>query len=129
LALTAGVIICISGALYFADRNMKTVDNYFRGFPAAWNLAAFYLYVLTPPEWLAAAAIVVLAALSFAPVKFLHPLRVKRLRLLNVALLLAWAVLALIAVILNLQPGPYVAWPLALIAVYFLLAGLLPRPD
>ncbi len=128
LALTAGVVICISGALYFADRKMKTADNYFRGFPALWNLAAFYLYVLTPPQWLAAAAIVVLAALSFAPIKFLHPLRVKRLRLLNIALLLVWTVLALIAVMLNLQPGPYVTWPLALIAVYFFLAGLLPRP-
>ena len=128
LALAAGVVICISGALYFADRNMKTADNYFRGFPAVWNLAAFYLYVLAPPQWLAAAAIVVLAGLSFAPIKFLHPLRVKRLRMLNIALLLAWAVLALIAVALNLQPGPYVTWPLVLIAVYFFVAGLLPRP-
>ena len=25
---------------------MKTDDNYFSGFPALWNLAAFYLYVL-----------------------------------------------------------------------------------
>ncbi len=128
LALAAGVVICISGALYFADRNMKTADNYFRGFPAVWNLAAFYLYVLAPPQWLAAAAIVVLAGLSFVPIKFLHPLRVERLRMLNIALLLAWAVLALIAVALNLQPGPYVTWPLVLIAVYFFVAGLLPRP-
>jgi phosphatidylcholine synthase len=128
LALTAGVVICISGALYFADRKMKTTDNYFRGFPAVWNLAAFYLYVLTPPEWAAAAAIVVLAGLSFAPIRFLHPLRVKHWRPLNIALLIAWAALALATVALNLQPGPYVTWPLALIAVYFLLAGLLPRP-
>ena len=83
LALTAGVVICISGALYFANRNMKTADNYFRGFPAVWNLAAFYLYILTPPQWAAAAAIMVLAALSFAPIKFLHPLRVKRLRIVQ----------------------------------------------
>jgi phosphatidylcholine synthase len=128
LALAAGVVICVSGALYFADRTMKTADNYFRGFPAVWNLAAFYLYVLTPPQWLAAAAIVVLAALSFVPIKFLHPLRVNRWRLFNIGLLLAWAALALVTVALNLQPGPYVTWPLALIAVYFLLAGLLPRP-
>jgi phosphatidylcholine synthase len=128
LAIPAGVIVVISGALYFADRNMKTADNYFRGFPGVWNLAAFYLYVLEPPEWIAAAMIAVLAALTFAPIKFLHPLRVKRLRAFNVGLLLAWAVLALVTVIDNLQPGPYVTWPLALIAVYFFVAGLLPRP-
>jgi len=129
LAIPAGVIVVISGALYFADRNMKTADNYFRGFPGVWNLAAFYLYVLEPSEWTAAAMIAVLAALTFAPIKFLHPLRVKRLRALNIGLLLAWAVLALVTVIDNLQPGPYVTWPLALIAVYFFVAGLLPRPS
>ncbi|MGH6725351.1 MAG: CDP-alcohol phosphatidyltransferase family protein [Pseudolabrys sp.] len=128
LAVPSGILVVISGALYFADREMKTADNYFRGFPALWNLGAFYLYLLEPPEWLVAAAIVVLAALSFAPIKFLHPLRVKRLRPLNVALLAAWGGLALIAVIDNLQPGPYVIWPLAAIAVYFLVAGLLRRP-
>jgi phosphatidylcholine synthase len=128
LAIPAGVIVVISGALYFADRNMKTADNYFRGFPGVWNLAAFYLYVLEPSEWIAAAMIAVLAALTFAPIKFLHPLRVKRLRAFNIGLLLAWAVLALVTVIDNLQPGAYVTWPLALIAVYFFVAGLLPRP-
>jgi phosphatidylcholine synthase len=128
LAIPAGVIVVISGALYFADRNMKTADNYFRGFPGVWNLAAFYLYVLEPSEWIAAAMIAVLAALTFAPIKFLHPLRVKRLRAFNIGLLLAWAVLALVTVSDNLQPGAYVTWPLALIAVYFFVAGLLPRP-
>jgi phosphatidylcholine synthase len=128
LAIPAGVIVVISGALYFADRQMKTPDNYFRGFPVLWNLAAFYLYLLQPPEWPAAMLVAVLAGLTFAPIKFLHPLRVKRLRALNVALLLAWAALALVTVIYNLQPGPYVTWPLVVIALYFFVAGLLPRP-
>jgi phosphatidylcholine synthase len=128
LAVPAGVLVVVTGALYFADRHMKTADNYFRGFPAVWNLAAFYLYLLEPPPWLAAAMVVALAALSFAPIKFLHPLRVKRLRLLNIALLGAWAVLAALAVIRDLDPGPYVIWPLVAIAIYFFTAGLLRRP-
>ena len=62
------------------------------------------------------------------PIKFLHPLRVKRLRALNIALLAAWAALALIAIAHNLTPGPYVTWPLVAIALYFFTVGLLPRP-
>ena len=58
LAIPAGIVVVIVGALYFADREMKTRDNYFRGFPAVWNLVAFYFYVLEPPPWAAAAAIV-----------------------------------------------------------------------
>ena len=125
-AIPAGIVVVISGALYFADREMKTADNYFRGFPAVWNLVAFYLYLLEPPGWLAAIAIVALAGLSFAPVKFLHPLRVQHWRLFNIAILTMWAVLALAAVVQDLAPGPYVTVLLSLIAVYFFAVGLLP---
>src|ERR1700690_1998440 len=128
LAIPAGVVVVITGALYFADREMKTPDNYFRGFPAVWNLTAFYLYLLEPPSWLAAVMIAALAVLSFVPIKFLHPLRVKRLRVFNVALLAAWAVLAFLAVIQDLAPGPYVTWPLVAIAIYFFGPGLLRSP-
>ena len=128
LAIPAGILVVISGALYFADREMKTEDNYFRGFPAVWNLAAFYLYLLEPPEWAAAVAIAILAGLSFAPIKFLHPLRVKQWRVFNIALLAVWAVLAFIAVVQDLSPGLYVVLPLSLIAVYFFTIGLLRRP-
>jgi phosphatidylcholine synthase len=124
LAIPAGVVVTVSGALYFADREMKTDDNYLKGFPALWNLAAFYLYVLEPPPWLAAAAVAMLTALTFAPIRFVHPLRVKRLRILNIALIVAWGVLALITLAKNLAPGPYVTIPLAVIAGYFLIAGL-----
>jgi phosphatidylcholine synthase len=128
LAIPAGIVVAVTGALYFADREMKTDDNYFRGFPAVWNLAAFYLYLLEPPEWVAAISVVVLAGLSFTPVKFVHPLRVERWRGINIALLAAWAVLALIAVVQDLSPGFYVTLPLCLIAIYFFLIGLLRRP-
>ena len=128
LAIPAGLVVVITGALYFADREMKTADNYFRGFPGVWNLAAFYLFLLTPPPWLAAVMVAALAALTFAPLRFVHPLRVRHFRTLNVALMVAWAALALLAVIRNLDPGPTVTWPLVGIAGYFLVAGLLRRP-
>jgi phosphatidylcholine synthase len=128
LAIPSGLIVVITGALYFADREMKTRDNYFRGFPAVWNLAAFYLYILAPPPWLAAGMVAVLAALTFAPIQFVHPLRVKHLRVLNIALMAAWGVLALMAIVQDLDPAPYVSLPLVAIAIYFFIAGLWPRP-
>jgi phosphatidylcholine synthase len=128
VALVSGVAICMTGALYFADRRMKTADNYFRGFPVLWNLAAFYLFVLQPPPWIGAAAIAALLVLTFLPIKFLHPLRVAHWRRFNVALLIAWALLALLAVAADLSPGPYVSVPLSAIALYFFLVGLLRRP-
>lgn len=129
LGVPAAVVIVVTGALYFADRTMKTDDNYFRGFPAVWNVIAFYLYVLMPPPWIAAVTIATLAALTFVPVRFVHPLRVRHLRWLNVALMVVWAALALVTLIANLAPGLPVVVGLSVIALYFLGAGLLRRAD
>jgi phosphatidylcholine synthase len=127
LALPAGIVIVVTGALYFADREMKTADNYFRGFPALWNVAAFYLFLLKPAPSLAVIIVAGLAVLSFAPFKFLHPLRVARLRVLNIIGLILWSVLALIAVLEDLAPGPWVAGGLVMTALYFLGVGLAER--
>jgi phosphatidylcholine synthase len=124
LGLPAGGVIVVTGALYFADREMKTADNYFRGFPALWNAAAFYLFLLRPAPWLSAAIVVVLAGLSFARFKFVHPMRVVRLRAVTVGALGAWSVLALIAIYRDLDPGPWVAGALAVLGLYFLGVGL-----
>lgn len=124
LALPAGMVIVVTGAIYFADREMKTADNYFRGFPTLWNAAAFYLFLLRPPPWLAAAIVLVLAVLTFAPFKFVHPMRVTRLRPVTIGALLLWSVLALIAVLRDLDPGPWVAGGLVVLGLYFLALGL-----
>jgi phosphatidylcholine synthase len=127
IALALGLIVIVTAALYFADRQMKTSDYYFRGFPALWNLVAFYLFVLKPAPWLAAAAVLLLAALTFAPLHFVHPVRVPRWRPLNVAVLLLWGVLAVCALMQNLAPPVWTAVLLAAIAIYFVIAGLVRR--
>lgn len=127
IAVLLGMIIVVTGALYFADREMKTADNHFRGFPAVWNLIAFYLFVLGPPPWIGALVIAVFAGLTFAPVEFVHPFRVTRWRMMTVALMVLWALLAAVAVFNNLSPGPFVAGGLALIGIYFLAIGIIAR--
>jgi phosphatidylcholine synthase len=129
LALALGLIVTVTGALYFADRRMKTTDSYFRGFPALWNVVAFYLFLLKPAPWLGAIVILVLAAASFAPIYFVHPVRVPRWRLLNLAALASWAVLAAVALAQNLDPPGWIAAALAVIALYFVIVGLLRRAD
>src|SRR6476660_2693789 len=94
-----GIGIVVSSALYFADRRMKASDNHFRGFPALWNAAAFYLFLLHLPQWLASIAVAVLIVLTFVPIHVVHPFRVVRLRWLTLWLLGAWAVLAVMTLI------------------------------
>jgi phosphatidylcholine synthase len=123
-SVPAGIAVVVTGALYFADRNMKTEDNYFRGFPTLWNAVAFYMFLLKPQPWLAAAVVAALAVLTFVPFKFVHPFRVNRLRGFNIAAVLAWAGLAFVAVLSDLDPGPWVTGALVVVAVYVVTVGL-----
>lgn len=125
LATLAGIAIVATSAIYFADTRMKTSDNYFRGFPGLWNAVAFYLILLTPPAWLTVAVIVALLIATFVPVPFIHPLRVKRLRGVNIAVLIVWSILALITIARDMAPEPLVKVGLCVIAAYVLGAGLL----
>ena len=113
-----GLGIVVSSALYFADRRMKAEDNHFRGFPALWNAAAFYLFLLHPPPALSSLLVAVLIALTFAPIHVLHPLRVVRLRWLTLWLLGAWTLLALYTVASDFEVGAPVTAGLCAIGIY-----------
>jgi phosphatidylcholine synthase len=127
VAVALGVLVVVTGSLYFADRLMKTSDYYFRGFPALWNVAAFYLFLIKPSPWLCALAVAFLAALTFVPIHVLHPVRVQHFRRLTMAALGAWAVLAAIALARNLEPGFWTVAGLCLFAVYLVGVGFLRR--
>jgi phosphatidylcholine synthase len=126
-SVMAGIVIAVTGALYFADRDMKTDDNHFRGFPAVWNVIVFYLLLLKPSPAVTGVTIAALAVLTFVPVRFVHPFRVRRLRAVTVALLAAWSALALTAVLRGMDAGVWGNAALCAIAGYFLLVGLLPQ--
>jgi phosphatidylcholine synthase len=126
-AIPLGIVVVVTGSLYFADRLMKTSDYYFRGFPALWNVAAFYLFLLKPAPWLAAAAVAALAALTFMPFYVVHPVRIAHLRLLTTAALIVWALLAIYAVAKSLDPGIAIVAALCGLAIYFVGVGFLRR--
>ena len=113
-----GIGIVVSSALYFADRRMKASDNHFRGFPALWNAAAFYLFLLHLPPAVSSLGIAILIALTFAPFHVLHPIRVVRLRWLTLWLLAAWAVLAIYALAYDFNVGAPIIVGLCAIAAY-----------
>jgi phosphatidylcholine synthase len=122
-----GVGIVTSGALYFADRRMKTADNHFRGFPALWNAAAFYLFLLHPSPAISTLGIAALIVLTFVPIKVLHPVRVKRLRGLNLSLITIWAVLAIVTVANDFNVAMPITAALCAIALYVVCSDAVIR--
>jgi phosphatidylcholine synthase len=119
LAFWIGLAVIVASALYFADTRMKTADNWFRGFPALWNVLALYLFVFQLPSLLNAAILIVAAALMFAPIVFVHPMRVEKLRSPTLAATGLWCLCAALAVWQGLAPGFWVKAGLVATALYF----------
>jgi phosphatidylcholine synthase len=113
-----GIGIVVSSALYFADRRMKAEDNHFRGFPALWNAAALYLFLLHWPPIISSLGVALLIVLTFVPFHVLHPVRVVRLRGLTLSLLVLWAALVIYALANNFNVGAGVTAALCLIGGY-----------
>ena len=82
--------ILVSSLYAFARTDMKTDDGYFRGFPALWNLVAFYLFVLQLSPAIGAAVIALLVTMTFAPIHFAHPFRVRDYGVWLPVLALVW---------------------------------------
>jgi phosphatidylcholine synthase len=120
----AAVLVSVVGAIYFADQRMKTPQNAFRGFPAVWNMAVFVLVAVGPPAWLSILVLALCGVLSFAPVEFVHPVRVRQLRPLTLAVAAVWGVFAIAALFMNLEPTDTVRIGLTLTTIY--LAGIGP---
>ncbi len=124
----AAVVIVVTSALYFADTTMKTDDYFFKGFPGVWNIVVFYLLLLEPPVVVTLLSIALCAGLSFAPVTFVHPFRVVRLRWLTLAVLAVGLGLTVVALRYRLDPPDLVKWALVAVGLYFSSLGFFRKP-
>lgn len=90
LSLPLSGLILISALYTFARRDMKDGENDFAGFPAVWNLVAAGFVALHTGPWICAALAVALSLLTFTSLRVPHPLRVRALRPLTVAVMAVW---------------------------------------
>lgn len=94
--LAAGILL--SSLFHFSDNGSKDEDKSFVGFPAIWNVVAFYIFVFAPDWRVSAAIIAVCTILTFVPWRWVHPLRVVKLRPVTLAVTVIWSVAAALAV-------------------------------
>ena len=110
-ALFAVGLILLSSLFCFCNLNMKSKDNYFVGFPAAWNVVVLYFYILDVHPWITLGMIVLLAGLTLTKMKFLHPFRVRQFMPLNILVTFVWMFSSAL-LILQYPANPF--WLLAL---------------
>ncbi len=103
MSFSAAAVIVITSAIYYADTRMKTEDFGFKGFPVCWNMVVFALFVVSPSPTFSLVFILATAVLTFLPVIFIHPVRVKILRPPSIVAFILWGVSGLSAVFFNLD--------------------------
>ncbi|NBA97156.1 phosphatidylcholine synthase [Pseudomonas sp. R5(2019)] len=118
--LLATTIILVSSLFCFCNVNMKSKDNYFQGFPAAWNVVALCFYTLSPSPWLTLLTIIGLALLTVTRVKFLHPFRVRRFMPINITVTFVWLLCSLLLVLSHPDHNPAVMATWLVMSAYFL---------
>ncbi len=125
LVLAAGILL--SSLFHFSDTASKDREYHFVGFPAVWNVVAFYLMAFeTGPvvaSWVVALAIV----LTFVPWPWVHPLRVAELRPWTIAATLAWAGAAIAAVARGFPVDGLTGFVLLAVAAYGVALSVLWR--
>tara|TARA_R110001592_G_scaffold63471_2_gene194318 strand:- start:479 stop:1207 length:729 start_codon:yes stop_codon:yes gene_type:complete len=93
----------LAGLYAYGQRDMKTEDHYFLGFPSYWNVVALYLFWLRPGPTGAVLVVLVPTVLTFIPTRYLYPSCNAFLWKTNFALGGVWLILV-VALLLQADP-------------------------
>lgn len=116
--LALASLILLSSLFHFSDTGSKTEDHCFVGFPAVWNIIAFYVFVLRMPSWATEALVLACVILTFLPMRWAHPLRTPLLLPVTLAIVAVWFVAASIAIWSGFPAGPLLQAVLLATAAY-----------
>ncbi|HEU4341509.1 MAG TPA: hypothetical protein VFU31_08055 [Candidatus Binatia bacterium] len=114
----------IASAYGFCQKEAKTADHFFLGFPSYWNVVVLYLYVLKTPLWINAFVILVLSVLVFVPLRYIYPSRSPRYRALTNGLGVFWAIAVLFIVYALPEPPRYIVLGSLFFPAYYLALSL-----
>ncbi|MCZ4354256.1 CDP-alcohol phosphatidyltransferase family protein [Roseovarius aestuarii] len=118
------IIITFASVIYMADKGMKTPDKSFMGFPAAWNMLVIVIFSTEPNFYVSLFWVTILAIAMFLPLKFIHPVRTKRWRVVSLPVALAWTFFAGWAAVVDFHPESWAHWGLVATSIYLLFAGI-----
>ena len=121
------IVIAFTSVLYFADTRMKTKDNSFAGFPGCWNMLVLVLFSIQPNWQIILITVILLATSMFSNLKFIHPVRTVRWRLISLPIAILWTFLGGYAAWYNFSMTLETKILFILATVYLLFAGIVQQ--
>lgn len=116
LVLASGILL--SSLYHFSDTMSKNAENCFVGFPAIWNIVAFFVFALALTPLATAAIVVAAIAGTFIPMPWVHPLRVEAWRPATLAVMAVAIGAAIYTVATGFPAGTPASAILSATAVY-----------
>ena len=123
-ALWLAALPLLASAYGFSQREAKTADHFFHGFPSYWNIVVFYFYVLQTPRWVNAFSIIVFSLLVFVPIRYVYPSRSPYLRNFTNVFAAAWGALLLWVIYSLPESMPSVVFVSILFPAYYTALSL-----
>ncbi len=127
LGLVLASLILISSLFHFADTESKSSEYAFVGFPAIWNVVAFYFFAFSPSQVMVTLIVLALVTLTFVRWPWVHPVRVKALRPVTLAVAALWCMASLWIVWQGFPAGLTERLILLVIVAYCLTLSLVWR--
>lgn len=69
--------IVLASAYQFCQKDAKTSDHFFKGFPCYWNLIVFYEFIYQGTQLFNSVILLGFALMVFIPIKYIYPSRVQ----------------------------------------------------
>jgi phosphatidylcholine synthase len=111
-------LILLSSLFHFSDTESKSDDHCFVGFPAIWNIVAFYVFAFHMPVWAVALLVLACVVLTFVPLRWAHPLRTPLLWPVTFGLTGLWVLASSVTIWSGFPAGPFSKAILLLGAAY-----------
>lgn len=85
------------------------------------------IFALEPNFWVSLALVVSLSVAMFLPLRFIHPVRTERWRMVSLPMALAWTFFAGWAAWVDFHPESWAHWGLVVTSIYLVLVGIVQQ--
>ena len=83
-------IIMVISVISYSNKNTKTDENCYIGFPAIWNVVVLYLVILNCDILINTGVLIFLIILKIIPLRFVHPFRTEKFKKLTLIMSFSW---------------------------------------
>lgn len=125
----------LASCYQFSQREAKTTDHFFLGWPSYWNVVVMYLWLMQVSPEQSLAWVLGFSTAVFVPLKYLYPSRTPTLRPLSLSILGAW-VFGFSWIAVRPDPDPFWLRVSLLCPIYYMgfslllnLSSLRPTPQ